>query len=86
MRAPDALQELPGAGAALAPADAPPGAAGLQAEGDVLGDGQVGEQGRLLVDRGDARGPASRAGSLPVDGLPADRAVPLSARRAPVMT
>ncbi len=33
-----------------------PGAARFEAEGDVLGDGQVGEEGRLLVDRGDAEG------------------------------
>ena len=37
------------------PVDAPPGAARLQAEGEVLRHREVGEQRRLLVDRGHAQ-------------------------------
>ena len=46
---------------------APPRAARLQAERDVLGDGQVGEQRRLLVDGRDARARGRATGSLSVD-------------------
>jgi hypothetical protein len=36
------------------PVDPAPGRAGLEAEAEVLRDGEVGKQGRLLVDAGDA--------------------------------
>ena len=68
--APDSRQERGRALAPLPPIDAPPGASRLQAEGDVLGDRQVGEQGGLLVDRGDAQRRAS-SGSARSRGRPA---------------
>ncbi len=46
-------EQLPGAAPSPGPVDAPPGASGLEAERDVLGDGQVREERRLLVDGGD---------------------------------
>ena len=52
----------------LAASRAPPDAAGLQRQGDVLGDGQIGKEGRLLVDRGDAER-SRRPGSIVLDGL-----------------
>ena len=63
---PDAepLEDRRGLGVHRTAVDAPAGAEGLAADEDVLGDGQVGEQRRLLVDDGDpgvARG--GRAGS-----------------------
>src|SRR5207237_1400695 len=48
-----------------------PRAARLQAQGDVLGDGQVGEQRRLLVDGGDAE-VAGADGVVVGDGLAVD--------------
>ena len=49
----DPPEEPPGPLPAPCPADPTPGPPRLQPQRDVLGDRQVGEEGRLLVDRGD---------------------------------
>ena len=58
----------------------------LQAERDVLGDGQVGEERRLLVDRGDPERAGADAGRCPRPLGRGPRASPRRARCAPVMT
>jgi hypothetical protein len=55
----------------LAPVDAAPGASRLQAEGQVLGDGQLGEQGGLLVDRRHPEAPREQRVRA-IEGLPGD--------------
>jgi hypothetical protein len=67
----DAREELRRPLAARAPANEPPRAAALEPQADVLGDGEVGEQRRLLVDDGDAE--LARLGRVEVvDGVPGD--------------
>ena len=72
--------------APLAPADPPPGARRLQAERDVLGDRQVGEERRLLVDRGDPERSARDRVDRGRRRRPWTSIVPSSGRWAPVMT
>jgi hypothetical protein len=67
----DAAEELRGAGAPIRPSDAPPGGGGFEAEGDVLGNGEVWEQGWLLINAGDAQF-VGRRGSETADGLAGD--------------
>ena len=68
----DPGEQLGGAGAAGAPVDAAEGPAVLEAEGEVLDHREVGQERRLLVDRGHAQGPhPGRIG--PLDRLAADR-------------
>ena len=81
----DPVQQPPRPRPPLLPADAPPRPARLQPERDVLGDGQVGKERRLLVDRGDPQAPR-RTGSLVLDRLALDLDRPLVGRCAPVMT
>ena len=50
----DALEPLGGAAAALFPVHPGAGAGTFQAQADIFGDGQIGEQRRLLIDAGDA--------------------------------
>jgi hypothetical protein len=50
----DAAQKLRGLVAPLTPVDALPESALFEADGDVFGHGQVGKQGRLLVDGSNA--------------------------------
>ena len=56
-RGPDPRQERRRPHTPLPPVDAAPRPIRLQAEGQVLGDGQLGEQRGLLVDRGHAQAP-----------------------------
>ena len=50
----DAGEQLLGPGAAGGPIDPRAGGRGFEAEREIFGDGEVGEQGRLLVNAGDA--------------------------------
>ena len=61
-----------------APVDAPAGQQRLAAHEDVLGHGQVGEQGRFLVDDRDARRPGRRPGRAGRPGWPSMSSSPAS--------
>ncbi len=68
----DPGQQLAGAGPAGAPVDAAEEAAVLQAEGQVLGDREVGQERRLLIDWRHAQAAHPRRVG-PLDRLAADR-------------
>ena len=59
-RGSDTRQELGGLTIACFPVDRPPRATTLEREGDVLSDGQVRKQRRLLIDRRDPKLPGGR--------------------------
>ncbi len=55
----------------MVPADGSPGARAFQAECDVFGDGEIGEEGRLLINGGDAQG-TGEAGRVIGNALASD--------------
>ena len=56
----DPIEKTPGAVAPRSPSNTPPATAGLQPQRDVLGDRQVREERRLLIDRRDPKRPGPR--------------------------
>src|SRR5438132_1316403 len=51
----DLFEQLPRALSPLAPTDPPPASGFLQTDSNVLGHRQIGKEGRLLIDGGDAQ-------------------------------
>src|SRR5438105_12465037 len=67
----DLFEQLPRALSPLAPADPPPAPGALQTEGNVLGHRQIGKEGQLLIDGGDAQ-LVGTAWIVLLDRLPGD--------------
>ncbi len=70
-RSPDPVEQRAGVAAALTPADPAPRAAGFEPQRDILGHGEVGEEGRLLIDGRDPQCPGG-AGVIGLHDLAGD--------------